>query len=299
MAHNGGLPFEDVWGALHHCGAVLNSAHAHRIIHSYTSPARAQSNGAAFAERLREAEFLALLQQVQRAARLGSEDDAPLHDEVAATLAQDLAPAPVPAETSESVLRDDPIVAREVAWVRANTKRRDAEAEAQREREAAQEADEISYLEAALARAEVTNSASRKKAHGRSQSPARRAPTADVVHSSCPVLLRKFRQAICGFAVKDDVHSRSMRDQLWALFDTNRNGRVSLAQCNGGIMSALTAIWKKQANMIFKRYYRSYIRAFEDAKVACAARIGTDDDEVVSKVGNLLSMNCRSLVVAH
>ena len=44
-------------------------------------------------------------------------------------------------------------------------------------------------------------------------------------------------------------------------------------------MRALANMWGKEAHSIHKRYYRSYIRAFNDAKDASPARKGHEEDD--------------------
>ena len=59
-------------------------------------------------------------------------------------------------------------------------------------------------------------------------------------------------------------------------------GRVTLAATNGGVMRALCKMWGREGDALFHRYYRSYIRAFSDAKDA-ARKVRADDDDVVTR----------------
>lgn len=62
------------------------------------------------------------------------------------------------------------------------------------------------------------------------------------------------------------------------------NGYISLAEACAGVLKALSNKWGKEGRVLFDRYYRSYIRAFNDAKDAALARTGhANDDDYVTK----------------
>lgn len=82
------------------------------------------------------------------------------------------------------------------------------------------------------------------------------------------------------------------RDQLYRAWDYNANGYVSLAEAGAGIKAALVSFAKdhRKGERVYKRFYPSYIRAFNDAKDASTggpdakrrrrATKPTDDDYV-------------------
>ena len=101
------------------------------------------------------------------------------------------------------------------------------------------------------------------------------------LHPSTPEALAKFRAALnCG-EPHNEFH-KEKREALWPNFDGNANGRVTLACTNGGVMRALCNMWGREGDQLFHRYYRSYIRAWSDAKDA-AKKVREDDDEVVTR----------------
>ena len=73
-------------------------------------------------------------------------------------------------------------------------------------------------------------------------------------------MLEKFR-ATFDVTVRDDPEHIDAREELWPRFDGNGNGYISLAECNGGVLTALCARWGREGDKIYRRYYRSYIRA--------------------------------------
>ena len=104
---------------------------------------------------------------------------------------------------------------------------------------------------------------------------------------SLPTSLAKFRAALdCGDA--HDTDQRRRRDELWAHFDPNETEYVSLAECNGGVLDVLIHVWGKEGHRLFKRYYRSYIRAFVDVKDATPPHVEKDEDYVARSEFRLL-----------
>ena len=105
--------------------------------------------------------------------------------------------------------------------------------------------------------------------------------------SYTPRPLAQFRAALdCG-----DAHNerhRERRTALWHSFDSNANGYVCLAETCGGVLQVLCNMWGKEGQGLFDRYYRSYIRAFSDAKDAAKAKRKDDDDYVTRSEFRLL-----------
>lgn len=97
----------------------------------------------------------------------------------------------------------------------------------------------------------------------------------------CPTPLAKFRAAL-------EVQDKAARDAMWTRFDANANGYVSLAECNSGVLNAMINMWGREGHFLYKRYYRSYIRAFTDAKDAAPPRADKDDDYVTKSEFRLL-----------
>ena len=83
-------------------------------------------------------------------------------------------------------------------------------------------------------------------------------------------------------------------------FDANSNGFISLSEVGGGILQVLCREYGAYGKTVYARFYRSYIRAFSDAKDACLARDARDDDFVTqrevrgarSEIGPLLLYSC-------
>ena len=109
-------------------------------------------------------------------------------------------------------------------------------------------------------------------------SPQKAPPPKLDLSKGCPRPLAQFRAALNFGSATDPSHQKG-RDALWPQFDANDNGYVSLAECNGGIMRALCQMWGKEGNPLFMRYYRSYIRAYNDAKDASPPRPGYEEDD--------------------
>lgn len=79
-----------------------------------------------------------------------------------------------------------------------------------------------------------------------------------------------------------------MRDALYFRFATTGKGSISLSETCSGILSALSSAHGREAGVLYRRYYRSYIRAFNDAKDAAVARPGRpEDDNSVSRSSSL------------
>jgi len=95
-------------------------------------------------------------------------------------------------------------------------------------------------------------------------------PRVPQLEPGCPEPLAKYRAALEGWPVvqANDAAYAGRLDELWCYFDTNENGQLSLAEVNGGVMLLLCNMWKQEGHTLFSRYYRSYIRAFNEAKAA-------------------------------
>ena len=87
---------------------------------------------------------------------------------------------------------------------------------------------------------------------------------------------------------KDNPTHQQRRASLYLNFDGNENGYISLSETGGGIMQVLSNIYGQYGQYIYKRFYRSYIRAFTDAKDASPARDQRDDDYVTRSEFRLL-----------
>ena len=59
---------------------------------------------------------------------------------------------------------------------------------------------------------------------------------------------------------------RKRRQELFTTFDTSSRGAISLAECGAGILLTLSSIHGRGAMSLYHRFYRPYIRAFNDAK---------------------------------
>ena len=92
------------------------------------------------------------------------------------------------------------------------------------------------------------------------------------IHRNCPTRLAMLREALSGCCARDDEHAARKRDKVWRHFDPHGSGYISLAACNAGINSLLAQRWGRESHEVFRRFYRSYIRAFADAKDASPAR---------------------------
>jgi len=103
------------------------------------------------------------------------------------------------------------------------------------------------------------------------------------IHAATPELLAQFLRAFDCIDADDPEH-QARRREMFERFDTNGNGYISLAECGAGILLALSAVVRREATSLYHRYYRSYIRAFNDAKDAAKARAGhTMDDDYVTR----------------
>ena len=100
-----------------------------------------------------------------------------------------------------------------------------------------------------------------------------------------PSLPRELGQFLAAFDCgdKDDPAHKSRRAELYSSFDGNGNGWISLSETGGGILQTLSNLYKaNEATELYKRFYRSYIRAFVDARDASPS-VGVSDDHYVSR----------------
>ena len=105
----------------------------------------------------------------------------------------------------------------------------------------------------------------------------------------------------CFLAVFDCVELHNpdhvnRRSQLYNSFDNNGNGYISLSETGGAILQELCKHLGEDGNDIYKRFYRSYIRAWADAKDAkpqSGARSDLDDEYVTRKEFRLLLVYLR------
>lgn len=90
--------------------------------------------------------------------------------------------------------------------------------------------------------------------------------------SSDPPDLAKFKSALDFTSV--DAQSKSLRTQIYSCWDTNENGFLSLAETDMGVKTQLTSHFRdrKEGERIWKRFRKSYIRAFVDAADAAPQR---------------------------
>jgi len=81
-----------------------------------------------------------------------------------------------------------------------------------------------------------------------------------------PPELEQFRAAFDAYANAD----KATRDRLYKAWDYNANGYVSLAEAGSGIKATLISSTKnhRAGECLYRRFYPSYIRAFNDAKDA-------------------------------
>lgn len=105
-----------------------------------------------------------------------------------------------------------------------------------------------------------------------------------------PTALSQFLRAFDGCTDAEDAEHAARRRDMFTRFDTNANGYISLAECGAGILLSLSRVAGRDATSLYHRYYRSYIRAFNDAKDAAVARAGhaLDDDYVTKTEFRLL-----------
>lgn len=102
--------------------------------------------------------------------------------------------------------------------------------------------------------------------------------SADMSHPSMPPMLSKF-VACFNICAKDDPDAKSARAALFRRFSSTGRGYLSLAETCSGVLSALSSKHGQEASTIYRRYYRSFIRAFNDAKDSSSARPGCPDDD--------------------
>jgi len=118
----------------------------------------------------------------------------------------------------------------------------------------------------------------------------RRAPLPAAHDPRMPTALSQFLRAFDGCTDAEDAEHAARRRDMFTRFDTNANGYISLAECGAGILLSLSRVAGRDATSLYHRYYRSYIRAFNDAKDAAVARAGhaLDDDYVTKTEFRLL-----------
>jgi hypothetical protein len=119
------------------------------------------------------------------------------------------------------------------------------------------------------------------------QAPPPKAPHPKAPHPKMPPPLAKFR-AVFEVTEKDNPHHFEERDALWPSFDGNGSGYASLAECCGGVLAHLSRAYGREGEPLYRRYYRSYIRAYSDAKDAAQAVHPRDDDYVTRSEFRLL-----------
>ena len=99
-----------------------------------------------------------------------------------------------------------------------------------------------------------------------------------------PAPLTRFRASIdYGDGVSASMVEK--RDALFADWDGNGSGAISLNELGTGLLKTLSLSYGKGANKLYHRYYRSYIRAFNDAR----AGIGGPDEEGITEDGGAIS----------
>ena len=103
------------------------------------------------------------------------------------------------------------------------------------------------------------------------------------LNTSMPPALALFLSAFDAAEADNEEH-KWRRQRLFSSFDTNGNGLVSLAECGAGIMLSLSNVAGRDAMSLYHRFYRSYIRAFNDAKDSAVARPShPEDDDYVTR----------------
>jgi len=108
-----------------------------------------------------------------------------------------------------------------------------------------------------------------------------------LVITPAPPELEKFRAAFDAYANAD----KATRDRLYQAWDYNANGYVSLAEAGSGIKATLVSSTKdhRTGEALYRRFYPSYIRAFNDAKDASDGKKKTrrktkpTDDDFVTR----------------
>ena len=64
----------------------------------------------------------------------------------------------------------------------------------------------------------------------------------------------------------EEEELRRRRREVFRSWDGSGSGRLSLAEVGSGICQALSASYAQEGAVLYHRYYRSFIRAFEDTK---------------------------------
>jgi hypothetical protein len=82
---------------------------------------------------------------------------------------------------------------------------------------------------------------------------------------------------------KDNDEHKKQREELYTSFDGNANGLISLNETGSGVLQRLSNLYGKEAMPLYKRYYRSFIRAFMDARDASPPSGRPDDAQFVCK----------------
>eukprot|EP00322_Chrysochromulina_rotalis_P007453 CAMPEP_0115890982 /NCGR_PEP_ID=MMETSP0287-20121206/33630_1 /TAXON_ID=412157 /ORGANISM="Chrysochromulina rotalis, Strain UIO044" /LENGTH=270 /DNA_ID=CAMNT_0003347767 /DNA_START=24 /DNA_END=833 /DNA_ORIENTATION=- len=102
------------------------------------------------------------------------------------------------------------------------------------------------------------------------------------IDPATPRLLSLFM--MCFQCTTKDPQARRKRDELFLRFAPSGKGYLSLSDVCAGTKALLMSEHGKEGVQLYHRYYRSYIRAFHDAKDAAAARPGRpSDDAFVTK----------------
>lgn len=116
----------------------------------------------------------------------------------------------------------------------------------------------------------------------RSTTPSRPPPARSAIDASTPRPLALFLQCFRCTAKDATVHRRQ-RDELFSRFASGGRGYLSLAEVCAGVKSALVSEHGKEGVPVYQRYYRSYIRAFSDAKDAAPPKYSALEDDYVTK----------------
>jgi len=92
--------------------------------------------------------------------------------------------------------------------------------------------------------------------------------------SSTPAELATFQSVLKPFESKEDAKSIEARKKLWRAWDTNGNDMLSLAEADKGVKVLLISETKDKVKgeRIWRRFRKSYIRAFLDAADASPQR---------------------------
>lgn len=146
---------------------------------------------------------------------------------------------------------------------RGEARRARREAESAMEREAAREAAAASTEEAAQRYARDV------LAYHTTWSLTR----APLIHPKAPTPLASFHRPFACIDPSDATHKKR-REELFASFAVHGRPHLTLSDVCSGIMSTLTRAYGRSAIALYRRYYRSYARAFEEARFRSAVRSG-------------------------